>query len=79
MAEDNKISVEDIWKRPEPLEDSRPENDPGVGLWSRSSALRVTTWTLAIIAAIVLALAASAYLSGFSSVLEMLIWLLSSL
>jgi hypothetical protein len=79
MAEDNKISVEDIWKRPEPLEDSMPENDPGVGLWSRSRAVRVTSWALAIIVAIVLALAASTYLSGFSSMPEMFAWLLGSL
>ncbi|MDR0350081.1 MAG: hypothetical protein LBH64_00840 [Coriobacteriales bacterium] len=52
---------------------------PSVGLWSRSRALRIVAWILSIVVALVLALCASAYLSGFDSVHEMISWLIESL
>jgi hypothetical protein len=70
--------TEDYRKTPE-RQEAEKSVDPGIGIWSRSWPLRVGVWILAVIVAIVLALVASAYLSGFESVFAMLTWLRDSL
>jgi hypothetical protein len=70
--------AEDYWKKPERQEGEKSV-DPGIGLWSRSWPLRIGVWVFAVIVALVLALVASAYLSGFESVFAMLNWLRESL
>jgi hypothetical protein len=66
------------WKRPPPQE-GRVGIDPGIGLWSRSRAFRLVAWFVSLAVVVFLALAASAYFSGFGSVPEMLDWLVKSL
>jgi hypothetical protein len=64
----------EYWKRPEQQE-NHESVDPGIGIWSRSRPLRASVWVVSIVAAIILALVASAYLSGFSSPLAMFDWI----
>jgi hypothetical protein len=45
-----------------------------VGLWSRSFALRAVTWITMILIVIALALFATAYLSGFETLPDMVDW-----
>jgi hypothetical protein len=70
--------TEDYWKKPDPQESGTQHKDPGVGIWSRWRALRIVAWVFALTAACVAALFASAYLSGFSSVIDMINWLRTS-
>jgi hypothetical protein len=72
---------EDYWKKPERPEGEAGEKavDPGVGTWSRVRVFRIGTWILAIVVAILLALLATTYFSGFTSVFEMFSWLRESL
>jgi len=65
---------DEYWKKPELANNQRINTAPTLGLWSRSFALRVFVWVDMIIIVIVLALFATAYLSGFDSVFEMFDW-----
>jgi hypothetical protein len=71
-------TAEDYWKKPE-QRDGEAITDPGVGIWSRSRALRLVVWIVTIIIVIFLSLVVSAYLSGFDSLFEMITWLRESL
>ena len=64
----------DYWKKPEPIDDMETRIDQGVGMWSRSLALRVLVWITAILCVVALALLAVAYLSGFDTVSDMISW-----
>jgi hypothetical protein len=79
MAESVTETVaEDYWKKPE-QRDGEALIDPGVGIWSRSRALRLAVWIGTIIVVLFLSLVTSAYLSGFDSPFEMISWLRESL
>jgi len=71
---EGKLMSDEYWKKPEPTENQEIEVAPNVGLWSRSFAFRVFIWVDMTIIVIVLALFATAYLSGFDSVFEMFDW-----
>jgi hypothetical protein len=73
------VMSEEYWKKPDPQENEAQQKDSGVGVWSRSRALRVFSWILALIIASGAALFVSAYLSGFDSVFDMFDWLRKSL
>ena len=66
--------ADEYWKKPSPPTGFRMREAPRVGLWSRSFVLRAAVWVLAILVVIVLAIYASAYLSGFDSVFDMIDW-----
>jgi hypothetical protein len=78
MTENSEITAEDYWKKPE-QRNGEVITDPSIGIWSRSRALRLIVWIVTIIAVIFLSLLASAYLSGFDSMFEMISWLCDSL
>ena len=59
----------------EPGGQTKQRDTSGLGLWSRSRALRITVWIIMVPAVLTLALYCSARLSGFASVLEMIDWL----
>jgi anti-sigma-K factor RskA len=69
--------TDEYWKKPDPQEDQQPKT-ANVGLWSRSRAFRVVAWIVVVLAVVALALVVSAYLSGFSSVFEMIEWIRQS-
>lgn len=76
------ISSEEYWKKPKATKSASGTVQSGVvqvGLWSRSFVFRAFVWIAALLAATLLALVASAYLSDFDSVLEMLKWIKGSL
>jgi hypothetical protein len=77
MAEDR--ATEDYWKKPDPQEQAAHRQNPPIGMWSRLRALRISVWIVVMLLTLFLALVASAYLSGFSSVFEMFNWLTRSL
>ena len=70
--------ADEYWKKPEPRMDAGFRSTPKVGLWSRSFALRAVVWVGSILVVIVLALFATAYLSGFDSISDMIDWYLVS-
>lgn len=76
-TENSEITAEDYWKKPE-QRDGEVITDPSIGIWSRSRALRLIVWIVTIIAVLFLSLLASAYLSGFDSMFEMISWLRDS-
>jgi len=65
---------DEYWKKPEPIVNQETDSTPELGLWSRSFAFRVFIWVEMTLIVIVLALLATAYLSGFDSVFEMFDW-----
>jgi magnesium-transporting ATPase (P-type) len=67
--------ADEYWKRPEPQQGQQLQQDPSVGIWSRSSLFRAVVWIVVICAIFILALVVSAYLSGFTSVSEMVNWM----
>ncbi|MDR1184635.1 MAG: hypothetical protein LBK67_07545 [Coriobacteriales bacterium] len=73
----HEVATDDYWKKPEPQENKK-QQDPGIGIWSRSRALRITVWIVVILIVVILALVVSAYLSGFDSVFEMINWMRES-
>jgi hypothetical protein len=77
VAVADEATAAEYWKKPEPQENKR-QQDPGIGIWSRSRAFRVIVWIVVILVVVVLALVVSAYLSGFSSVFEMVNWMRAS-
>ncbi|MCL1846369.1 MAG: hypothetical protein FWF91_00170 [Coriobacteriia bacterium] len=70
--------TDEYWKKPGPGMEAGYREAPKVGLWSRFFALRAVVWIGAILIVIVLALFATAYLSGFDSLSEMIDWYLIS-
>jgi hypothetical protein len=72
-------SNEDYWKKPSPQEQAAQKQDSNLGSWSRSRALRAVVWIAVLAVTLFLALATSAYLSGFDSLPKMLAWLYESL
>ena len=66
------------WKEPETAIRRVATKDYKVGIWSRSFALRTIVWIIVILTVVVLALIATASLSGFDSLFEMIQWYRSS-
>jgi hypothetical protein len=62
----------DLWIGANGMEASKKSEDSSIGLWSRSRTLRVVAWIVMIQGAIILSVFAATYLSGFSSVVEMI-------
>ena len=66
--------AEEYWKKPDLANDQELIIESKVGFWSRYFAFRAVVWIVLILAVIVLAFVAAAYLSGFASVFEMIEW-----
>jgi hypothetical protein len=68
------VAEEEYWKKPEPSEVQK-QQQPQSSSWARSRAIRIIIWIIVILAIIPLSLVASAYISGFDSVFDMLTWI----